>query len=212
LETHSLEYKMTAYYRWTSNLMIERRRLCVRKVGKSLNNLLNIVIVASLALMAILIFGNVVLRYAFNSGIMWSEEMSRFLFIWMCFLGAIGALKDNSHLGVDMVIKKLSEGKKKIVYSISNLLILYILWLMIEGSWKVSIVNLHTSAPVTGLPMFYIYITGVVMSAIMACLVIRNLYKAWFGQQSINDLIKTMESEEELFFTEETRTAQGGGS
>jgi TRAP-type transport system small permease protein len=192
--------------------MIERRRLCVRKVGKSLNNLLNIVIVASLALMAILIFGNVVLRYAFNSGIMWSEEMSRFLFIWMCFLGAIGALKDNSHLGVDMVIKKLSEGKKKIVYSISNLLILYILWLMIEGSWKVSIVNLHTPAPVTGLPMFYIYITGVVMSAIMACLVIRNLYKAWFGQQSINDLIKTMESEEELFFTEETRTAQGGGS
>jgi TRAP-type transport system small permease protein len=192
--------------------MIERRRLCVRKVGKSLNNLLNIVIVASLALMAILVFGNVVLRYAFNSGIMWSEEMSRFLFIWMCFLGAIGALKDNSHLGVDMVIKRLSEGKKKIVYSISNLLILYILWLMIEGSWKVSIVNLHTPAPVTGLPMFYIYITGVVMSAIMACIVIRNLYKAWLGQQSINDLIKTIESEEELFFTEETRTAQGGGS
>ncbi|WP_437125406.1 TRAP transporter small permease subunit, partial [Geobacillus thermoleovorans] len=43
---------------------------------------------ATLAFMCILVFGNVVLRYGFNSGITWSEEMSRFLFIWMSFFGA----------------------------------------------------------------------------------------------------------------------------
>lgn len=183
----------------------------MKNIGKRLNDLLNIIIVSSLALMAILVFGNVVLRYAFNSGIMWSEEMSRFLFVWLCFLGAVGALKDNAHLGVDMLVKRLSPGKKRLVYSVSNLFMLYILWLILEGGWKVAMANLHTPAPVTGLPMFYIYITGVVMSVMMACIIIGNLYRAWFGQTSIHDLVKSMESEEELFFSEETKTAQGGG-
>src|SRR2546423_2066887 len=44
--------------------------------------------------MMILVFGNVVLRYALNSGITMSEEMSRWLFVWMTFLGAIVALKE----------------------------------------------------------------------------------------------------------------------
>ncbi|MDQ0218687.1 TRAP transporter small permease [Peribacillus cavernae] len=183
----------------------------MKKTGKRLGELLNILNVSMLALMAILVFGNVVLRYAFNSGIMWSEEMSRFLFIWLCFSGAIGALKDNEHLGVDALIKKLSLGKKRLLYTLSNVIMLYILWLVFDGSWKVAIANLHIPSPVTGMPMFYIYITGVIVSALMACIIIRNLYKAWFVRDSIEDLIKTVESEEEILFTEEAKTAQGGG-
>ncbi|SDH60404.1 Tripartite ATP-independent transporter, DctQ component, partial [Propionivibrio dicarboxylicus] len=38
-------------------------------------------------LMVLLVFGNVVLRYGFNYGIIFSEEVSRFLFVWMVFLG-----------------------------------------------------------------------------------------------------------------------------
>ena len=46
-----------------------------------------------LALMVVMVFGNVVLRYGFNSGITVSEELSRWLFVWMTFLGAIVALR-----------------------------------------------------------------------------------------------------------------------
>jgi TRAP-type transport system small permease protein len=183
----------------------------MKKTGKRLNDILNIINVSMLSLMAIFVFGNVVLRYAFNSGIMWSEELSRFLFIWLCFTGAIGALKDNEHLGVDALIKKLSIGKKRVLYTLSNIIMLYILWLVFEGSWKVAISNLHIPAPVTGLPMFYIYIIGVVMSAAMGCILIFNLYKAWFVKDSVNDLVRSVESEEEIHFSEEAKTAQGGG-
>jgi TRAP-type C4-dicarboxylate transport system permease small subunit len=184
----------------------------MKNAGKRLNRLLNGIIAFSLALMAVLVFGNVVLRYAFNSGIVWSEEMSRFLFIWMCFLGAIGALRDNQHLGVDMFVKKLSSGKKKFIFTFNNLLVLYVLWLILEGSWKVSVMNLHTPAPVTGLPMFYIYIIGVVMSICMIWIVIRNLYRAWFVENSIEELTRSLESEEEIELTlyEERKIAQGG--
>ncbi len=49
--------------------------------------------------MVVLVFGNVVLRYAFNSGITVSEELSRWLFVWLTFVGAVVALRDHAHLG-----------------------------------------------------------------------------------------------------------------
>ena len=52
---------------------------------------LELVISVALAVMVVLVFGNVVMRYAFNSGITLSEELSRWLFVWVTFLGAIVA-------------------------------------------------------------------------------------------------------------------------
>ena len=68
----------------------------------ALCRLFETLLVILLALMVILVFGNVVLRYALNSGIAVSEEVSRWLFVWMVFLGAVVALKEHGHLGTDM--------------------------------------------------------------------------------------------------------------
>ena len=54
--------------------------------------LLSVLMVIGLALMVVLVFTNVVMRYAFNSGITVSEELSRWLFVWVTFLGAIVAM------------------------------------------------------------------------------------------------------------------------
>lgn len=170
----------------------------MNKTSKMMHSLLNILMGFSLAAMAILVFGNVVLRYVFNSGITWSEEMSRFLFIWMVFLGAIGALKDNQHLGVDMLIKKLPTPIQKSVYTISNVLVLYILWLVLEGSWKMTLINMDSTAPATGLPLSYIYGIGVAMSLAMAPIVLMNIYKALFVKGAIKELVRAHESEEDF--------------
>lgn len=63
---------------------------------------------ASLALMVVLVFTNVVLRYAFNSGIAMSEELSRWLFVWLTFLGAVVAMHERAHLGTDSLVPRLS--------------------------------------------------------------------------------------------------------
>jgi len=85
-------------------------------------------IAAALAIMVVLVFGNVVLRYGFNSGITMSEEVSRWLFIWMTFLGAVVALKEHGHLGVDMVVQKLPPIGKKICLALGHVVMLYIVW------------------------------------------------------------------------------------
>ena len=61
----------------------------------------------ALALMVVLVFGNVVLRYAFNSGLTMSEEVSRWLFVWLTFMGAVVALREHGHLGTDALVSRL---------------------------------------------------------------------------------------------------------
>ncbi|MEY2802447.1 MAG: 2,3-diketo-L-gulonate transporter small permease protein YiaM, partial [Pseudomonadota bacterium] len=75
---------------------------------KTLNDLffrlVEFLLVVMLSAMVVMVFGNVVLRYGFNDSIISSEELSRFLFIWITFLGAIVTLRENAHLGVDTLL------------------------------------------------------------------------------------------------------------
>ncbi len=59
--------------------------------------------------MVVLVFGNVVLRYGFDSSIDMSDEVSRWLFVWVTFLGAVVALQGHEHLGMDMVVDRLPD-------------------------------------------------------------------------------------------------------
>ena len=71
--------------------------------------------------MVVLVFGNVVLRYVFNSGITISEELSRWLMVWLTFLGAIVALREHSHLGVDTLVRALPPAGKRICFVVLGL-------------------------------------------------------------------------------------------
>jgi len=159
------------------------------------NRLSILLISLLLAVMCILVFGNVVLRYFFNSGITWSEEMARFMFVWLIFLGAILGLKDNEHLGVDMLVKKVSPKFKKILYVICNLLILYSLILLLNGSWKLTLLSVDSVAPATGLPYSYFYGIGIIASIGMGIVIFRNLYKVIFKKET-DHFIMTKDSEE----------------
>jgi TRAP-type C4-dicarboxylate transport system permease small subunit len=146
--------------------------------------------------MVVLVFGNVVLRYAFNSGITVSEEVSRWLFIWMTFLGAVVLLKDRKHLGTDMLVGRLPPAGKRICLVISQLLMLYMTWLLFKGSLDQAKINLDVEAPTTGASMAIFYASGVVFGASAALILLRDLYLAVTGQLTDEQLIMTQESEE----------------
>ncbi|MED4206528.1 TRAP transporter small permease [Neobacillus mesonae] len=169
----------------------------MQKISKICNKFLNVCISLSLASMSIMVFGNVILRYIFNSGITWSEEMSRFLFVWMVFLGAIACLKDNMHLGVDLVVNALPPKLKKIAFVISNLLVLYVLWLLLVGSWKMTLLNMNSTAPATGLPLAYLYGIGIVTSLSMAAIVIIRMFQTFTSKTDSN--LTMISSTEEVF-------------
>jgi TRAP-type transport system small permease protein len=183
----------------------------VKKVSNFLFKLLDIAMALSLAVMAILVFGNVVLRYAFNSGITWSEEMSRYLFIYLVFLGAVGAMKSNEHLGMDTVIKRLPRPLKRGVYIFSNLLMIYTLYLVTMGSIDMTLLNVESTAPATGIPLSFIYGIGVVASIAMALIVLFNTIRAIVDKDSIEELTSMRESEEEMVIVHDDQHAVEGG-
>jgi TRAP-type C4-dicarboxylate transport system permease small subunit len=139
-------------------------------------------IAAALAVMVVLVFGNVVLRYGFNSGITVSEEVSRWLFIWMTFLGAVVALKEHGHLGVDMVVQKLPPIGKKICLAVGHVVMLYIVWLLFQGSVAQARINWDVTAPVTGASMAIVYASGVVFSVLAGLILALDLLRLLTGR------------------------------
>lgn len=127
---------------------------------KTLDGLLAII----LSTMVILVFTNVVLRYAFNSSIIMSEELSRWGLVWLTFIGAIVALKEGSHISVDLVINKLPLWLKKVCLLIANLLMIYATWILLNGSLIQAEINATVIAPATGLPMVIVDAAGIFFS------------------------------------------------
>ena len=158
--------------------------------------LVEVVIAAFLAVMVVMVFGNVVLRYAFNSGIIVSEELSRWLFLWVTFLGAIVALKEHAHLGSDFVISRLPALGKKICLVLGHLLMLYATWLVFAGALAQVRINLDVQAPVSGASMAFVYGTGVVFAVFAALLLLRDLWRLLTGRLAEDELVMIKGTEE----------------
>lgn len=158
--------------------------------------LIGYLIAAALAVMVVLVFGNVVMRYAFNSGFTVSEELSRWLFVWVTFLGAVAALRDKAHLGTDMLVGKLGATGKRICMGLSLVLMLYCLWLVFKGSYDQVIVNWDTTSAVMEISMGLFYACGVVFAVLSAPILLLELYKLLTGQVDDDHLVLIQESED----------------
>jgi TRAP-type C4-dicarboxylate transport system permease small subunit len=159
--------------------------------------LLKVAIVLCLAAMVVLVFTNVVLRYLFNSGIATSEELSRWLLVWLTFLGAIVALREHAHLGVDTLVRTLPAVGKRICFIASYLLMLYADWLLTLGSWKQAVLTFGDSAPASGISVgLFFYSSGLVFGVSAAVILLLDLVRVLSGNASEEDLISVKESDE----------------
>ncbi|MBL0149416.1 MAG: TRAP transporter small permease [Ideonella sp.] len=158
--------------------------------------LLDALIALLLLGMVVLVFGNVLLRYGFNSGITISEELSRWMFVWLCFLGAVVAVKEHGHLGSDMLVSRLGPMGKKAFMVISLLAMLGCNWLLLTGSWAQARINLEVEAPVTGASTAIFYASGVVFAVSASLLMLRKLWRVLSGQVTEAELVMVQESED----------------
>jgi TRAP-type C4-dicarboxylate transport system permease small subunit len=158
--------------------------------------LLEFLVVAALVAMVIMVFGNVVLRYGFNSGILISEEMSRYCFIWLTYVGAMIAMRDREHLGVDTLVKRLPRAGKKLCLFISEALMLGVNVLFFVGTWKMHDLQVTNVSPVVGISMIWVYGVGYVVAAVMALFNIVVLARLLTGRLSDEELVQVVESED----------------
>lgn len=168
----------------------------MKKLLDSYCRVLEWALVIMLALMVVLVFGNVVMRYAFNSGITVSEEVSRWLFVWLTFLGAVIAMREHGHLGSDMLTSRLGRTGKKVCLALGQVLMLYATWLLLQGSWQQAVINAEVEAPVSGASMAIFYAPGVVFAVSAALMLAIDLWRTLSGQLRDDELVMVQESED----------------
>jgi TRAP-type C4-dicarboxylate transport system permease small subunit len=168
----------------------------VQKLIDGMCRLFGVLMVACLALMVLMVFGNVVLRYGFNSGITVSEELSRWLFVWMTFLGAVVAVRKHAHLGTDSLVARLPPSGKKACFVAAHVLMVYMCWLMGRGAWAQTVINFSTTSPVMDASMAWFYSSGVMFSVLAALILLHELWKLLTGKLSQDELVAIGDSEE----------------
>lgn len=80
-----------------------------------------------LAAITVILVLQICTRYFLGDPLSWTEEVSRHLFVWLVFFGASGAIRDRSHIVVDVVNTLLSVRTRRIVMLGSNVLVLFFL-------------------------------------------------------------------------------------
>lgn len=163
--------------------------------------ILDIFVALALYLMVTLVFINVILRYFLNSGWPVSEELSRWLFVWVSVFGSIVAFKENKHVGVNLLIDYVSPFVRKKLIILGDIVVLIVLLILTWGSFLYLKNNYFVPASASHLP------TGILSSSLVVCslsmFVINtiNLIKHIKTQDNNNicnkELEKTNDSKEE---------------
>ena len=132
---------------------------------------------ALMVAMVAMVLGNVVLRYAFGTGIAVSEELSRLGLVWITFVGAVVAWWRGQHLGVDTVVVLLPPGGRWLCALASEVLAVVCCVLVVIGTAQQHEISATTASLVTGLPLIWMYGMGYVAGAGIGALALLRLVR-----------------------------------
>ena len=156
---------------------------------------LELLIVLCMLAMVVMVFGNVVLRYAFNTGITISDEMSRYCFIWLTYIGAMVAMREKGHLGVDTLVKHFGLIGKKICLFLSEAIMLGCNVLFFIGTFKMHDLQVTNISPVVGMSMIWVFGIGYIVSSVMGIMNVNVIYRLLTNQLSEAELVQVIETE-----------------
>lgn len=145
---------------------------------------LDILLALLLAGMAMMVFVNVVMRYTMNSGIPLSDELSRFAFVWLTFIGAVVVYHHRQHMGMETVVAQFGHRGRRVLMGMSDLMILGCAIVLTHGTWKQLPINASMSAPVSGVSMAWVYGIGLFTGTGIVLITLERLFRLSTGRIS----------------------------
>lgn len=143
--------------------MIER----IESVFRKIDILFKWLSVFTLGGMTIAIFIQVICRYALRSSLAWSEELSRFLFIWMTFIAGYVGARQGKHIGVEALQNALPRVPSIVLKFLSNIICTAFFFVVAYCTWLAWPKLMRQVSPALGLPIAYVYLCMIVGSLFM---------------------------------------------
>jgi TRAP-type C4-dicarboxylate transport system permease small subunit len=138
-------------------------------ISRVMDTTLSYVVAVLLVAMSGIVFGNVFSRYFLNTTLGWYEEVSRFMLIWIVFLGAVIAMIRSDHLGIDLLPLVFSPRVCRAMVVLTDVLVLVALAIMCKGAWDMAIDSLASGWVASSVPIPYgwVYMIGPVSAVLM---------------------------------------------
>ena len=144
----------------------------LRTVNGFFNRYLSVLIAGAFSLMTVLIFVQVICRYVLQDSLSWSEELARYLFVWLTFCGASVAFYEDTHIKVTLFVDLLPDPRARAaVYALADALCLWFLWVFVKDGFSVASRVLalgQSSASMGFLPVGLVYLAVPIGSLFMA--------------------------------------------
>lgn len=159
-----------------------KRRITVGKVIRWLDkNFEEFIMSFALWAIVVVMFLQVIMRYVFRASIFWSEELSRYCFIWFAFMGMSHGAYANSHIRLDF-IKVAFPKLERHIDLIGDLLFLIFTIYMIKPG--INVMNLlmvkAQPSPAMGIPMHFIYVSLLIGIILALLRIIQRYYIKYF--------------------------------
>jgi C4-dicarboxylate transporter DctQ subunit len=179
--------------------------------SRIINNLEEIIICLLLATMTLLVFVEVVLRFGFGVGLMWSQELTLHLSAWMVLFGASYGIKVGSHIGVDALVKVLPPMARKTVSAVAVVACLCYCGLFASGAWvylqKMYKIGIELDdMPIQKWIAHSILLIGMILMAYRLLMLLWSIFTGKAEGFQLAD-----EAKESMHLAEETKAATRGG-
>lgn len=154
---------------------------------------LEVIMVVCMCVMLVLVFTNVVLRLGFNTGLDFAEELPRFAFVWLAFVGGVVGMHRRSHLGVDMVVAALPVFGRKVCWAISQVIMAVCSLYILYGTWMQHDILVGNASAVMQISMIWVYGISYLTGTAIAIICLSNLVRLFLGQVDDSELIDVLE-------------------
>lgn len=135
-------------------------------------------IIAISVLMVFVTLAQVVFRYLIEAPLPWSEELARYCFVWIVFLGGAIGLSRGVHLGVDLLVNLLPTRPRKALEALTSAMIAVFAGAVIYASYPVINMNMMQRSPALGVQMSWIYIAIPVSMALIFLICAERVIRA----------------------------------
>jgi TRAP-type C4-dicarboxylate transport system permease small subunit len=130
--------------------------------------------------MVVIIFAQVVARYALSNSLSWSEEIGRYIFVWMTFIGSAIAVRNKLHVALDMFVVRLPRSLQKLCLMISYVSMMIFTGVVIYGGYKFVLKGSNQISAALQLPMHYVYLVLPIGGGLIFFYLLKNFYEDLF--------------------------------
>lgn len=153
----------------------------MKLVFKSIERIEEVVALAFLSIMIVVMITQVSFRFFNLSSLTWSDELCRFLFIWITFIGASLVVKKSEHLGVSVLIDRFNDKPKLVINAFVVLISAIFCSIVAYEGYKTAISQLETGqlSASMSIPMGSITLAIPIGATLVLIAILEKIYNQW---------------------------------